>query len=345
MASNEIELTFIRCPSCKSLMPSTAHKCGMCGLNMDSDDEVQPERKVRLRQRSMTNVGNLFDSEVPSSGSLEAADEATDFSDSKDIIKPIISTRVREDFEEEYSEEIEESEEESEDVENGLDYAAENTEEPIRRKRKRRRRKKKNPGIDRAIDEGQVEESPKSVEPLIAMPLAEEVNSIEEVDEPLLNHDIHKTTYESLTVKPQLEGKVSAPVVDTQIDNFHEKDDFNHRNNMSNSNKLLGWFVNYSTDEAGKSYEIRLGKKFIGRQQLRAHDLLIPDSAISTPHCLLNAEVGKLNLQDLMSEQGTYIRQSGEVNFKKIDSTVQLNHGDILKLGSFELVVCLIPAI
>ncbi len=109
------------------------------------------------------------------------------------------------------------------------------------------------------------------------------------------------------------------------------------------SNKLIGWFVSYGIELTGKAFEIREGRKFIGRQQLRSFDLVIPDSAVSTPHCLLQVDEHGVHLQDLMSDQGTFIKKPGEREFRKIESSVVLKHGDVLKLGSFELVVCLIP--
>jgi hypothetical protein len=56
MSANEIELTFIRCPSCKNLMPSTAVKCGMCGFDLGGGDDVSEEqqKKPRLRQKTFS---------------------------------------------------------------------------------------------------------------------------------------------------------------------------------------------------------------------------------------------------------------------------------------------------
>lgn len=362
MASNEIELTFIRCPSCKSLMPSTAHKCGMCGLNMDSEEEVQPERKLRLRQRSMTNVEELFEEKEEivaptySEPSIQFNPEDSSIVENKVIEtapRSPFTTRVREDYEDETDEDSELIEENgADDIEDdnvvetfhGADSVGE---EPLKRKR-RRRRKKKKPSplvVSEAISEEVV---PQEVEVSFEEVVPQEVEVSFEEDEIL---EEEKTTYESLSSVAVSVEKLESPIpVEEPPIEFTKVQEVSKINNqierneeMNSNNKLLGWFVNYSTEQSGKSYEIREGKKFIGRQQLRPHDLLIPDSAISTPHCLLNAERGKLSLQDLMSEQGTFLKQSGETEFKKIDSTVQLKHGDILKLGSFELIVCLIP--
>lgn len=350
MASNEIELTFIRCPSCKSLMPSTAHKCGMCGLNMDSEEEVQPERKLRLRQRSMTNVEELFEEKEEvtaptfSEPSIQFNEENSSIAENEVIEtapRSPFTTRVREDYEDERDEDSELLEEsgvddlEDDNVVETFHGADSVSEEPLKRK-KRRRRKKKKPSPLVVSEEISEEVVPQEVE-------------VSFEDDDIFEEE--KTTYESLSSVAVSVEKLESPVPveepTAELTKVHEVSKVNNQiernEEMNGTNKLLGWFVNYSTEQSGKSYEIREGKKFIGRQQLRPHDLLIPDSAISTPHCLLNAERGKLSLQDLMSEQGTFLKQSGETEFKKIDSTVQLKHGDILKLGSFELIVCLIP--
>ena len=105
----------------------------------------------------------------------------------------------------------------------------------------------------------------------------------------------------------------------------------------------MGWLVNYAQNSAGTSIEIRSGKYFVARQRLRDDDLVIPDSAISTPHCLLKASKGTLQIQDLMSEQGTYVKKSGSSTFVPVDEASILEHGDRIKFGAFEVVVCLVP--
>lgn len=306
MSSNEIELTFIRCPSCKSLMPSTAHKCGMCGLNMDEEGpESSPtentEKRLRLRQRSTTDIkGDISVSEPEHVETERTEREAPNFY--KDLSSEVAG--LEEDIEDE-----EESDFYADDGEND-NVSAEEPSTVLPKKRKRRRRRKKR------VEEGVNEIGDESSAPVV-----------EEKVDPVQNQKEALPTW-------KIQAEEPLPV---------KRDNQDMRMDMKNDNKLVGWFVNYSTEASGKCFEIRLGKKFIGRQELRPHDMLIPDSAISTPHCLLNAEEGRLSLQDLMSEQGTYVKSSGEMDFKRVESTLQLKHGDILKLGSYELIVCLVP--
>lgn len=58
MATDSTELTFVRCPSCRSLVPAVSTRCRMCGATLDSaaaTEEGDKERKSgRVRQRTMS---------------------------------------------------------------------------------------------------------------------------------------------------------------------------------------------------------------------------------------------------------------------------------------------------
>ncbi len=107
---------------------------------------------------------------------------------------------------------------------------------------------------------------------------------------------------------------------------------------------LVGWLVTYGPNGKGDSIEVRSGRFFIGRQKLRENDMVIGDSALSTPHCLVSAEMGNgIQVQDLMSEQGTFIKKSGASEFVRTENVSLIQHGDTLRFGAYELLVCLIP--
>ncbi|MCB0322879.1 MAG: FHA domain-containing protein [Bdellovibrionales bacterium] len=106
---------------------------------------------------------------------------------------------------------------------------------------------------------------------------------------------------------------------------------------------LVGWFVTYGPDARGASVEVRSGRFFIGRQKLRQYDMVIGDTAISTPHCLVSASVGEgIRIQDLMSEQGTFIKKRGRDSFVRVEDVVSVEHGDTLRFGAYEVLVCLV---
>jgi len=116
-------------------------------------------------------------------------------------------------------------------------------------------------------------------------------------------------------------------------------------NNVSRDSStgiLVGWLVSYSNNSNGFSIELRTGKFFVAKQKLREDDLIIPDSAISTPHCLIKVSKGSLQVQDLMSENGTTVKKKGTNSYVPSDEVSAVEHGDKLKFGAYELSVCLV---
>jgi hypothetical protein len=108
---------------------------------------------------------------------------------------------------------------------------------------------------------------------------------------------------------------------------------------------LLGWFVDYRENPLGSAREIRAGKFFVGRQRLRNGDLVISDDSVSTPHSLVNASVEEgLELQDTMSEHGTFVRRAGESTWQRFYEPTVIHNGDGIKFGSYEALVCLVPS-
>jgi len=106
--------------------------------------------------------------------------------------------------------------------------------------------------------------------------------------------------------------------------------------------QLVGWLVNFRDNPKGEAVEIRAGRFFVSGQRLRGSDLVLPHDSVSTPHCLVKvSDSGTIQLQDMMSENGTY-RRSQDGSEEQIDSTVVRN-GDTLRFGDYEVLVCLIP--
>ena len=113
---------------------------------------------------------------------------------------------------------------------------------------------------------------------------------------------------------------------------------------LEEEGSLLGWLVSFQQDAKGNSNEIRSGRFFIGKERLRKSDTLIPDGGVSTPHCLVAASRhGGVKIQDLMSEQGTFIKRAGKEFFDRVNDIVVVAHGDCLKFGNYEVLVCLLP--
>lgn len=108
--------------------------------------------------------------------------------------------------------------------------------------------------------------------------------------------------------------------------------------------KLVGWLVSFGDSAQGVSTEIRAGRFFLGRQRLRGNDFIIPHQSISTPHCMIVAGgTDSLVIQDLMSEGGTQLRRAGESSFSPITNAINVQHGDWVRFGQYEAMVCLLP--
>lgn len=119
----------------------------------------------------------------------------------------------------------------------------------------------------------------------------------------------------------------------------------NTRAQIAEEGGLMGWFIHYGQDANGAATEIRTGRYFVGKENIKKSDLVLGDGSVSTPHCLIQASAQKgLKVQDLMSEHGTYVRRRNQDRFYQYTEPVTVGHGDWLRFGSYEVLVCLIAA-
>jgi hypothetical protein len=61
MTTDSTELTFVRCPSCRSLVPAVSTRCRMCGTGLQGSgagETAEDRRSARVRQRTMTVSGD-----------------------------------------------------------------------------------------------------------------------------------------------------------------------------------------------------------------------------------------------------------------------------------------------
>lgn len=109
--------------------------------------------------------------------------------------------------------------------------------------------------------------------------------------------------------------------------------------------RLIGWLVSYASAD-GESIELREGKFFVTGSSLKPSDLVIEDPSVSTPHALvtINSQVG-VQLQDLMSERGIFIRTKDGDGYHRQEDTVRAQHGDWIRFGDVEYLVCIIAHI
>ncbi len=106
--------------------------------------------------------------------------------------------------------------------------------------------------------------------------------------------------------------------------------------------RLFGWLVNYSHPD-GVATELREGKFFVTASSLKSSDLIVDDPSISTPHALVSVTVDLgLQVQDLMSDRGVFIRRRGDDSYRRESDVARVEHGDWLRFGDVEYLVSLI---
>lgn len=69
MSTDSTELTFVRCPSCRSLVPAISTRCRMCGATLEASASVEggdqePRKSGRVRQRTMSEASAEMSSAV-----------------------------------------------------------------------------------------------------------------------------------------------------------------------------------------------------------------------------------------------------------------------------------------
>ena len=76
---------------------------------------------------------------------------------------------------------------------------------------------------------------------------------------------------------------------------------------------------------------------------IRSTDLILEDQSISTPHALMSITENGLQLQDLMSERGTFVRCQGQAQYTREEGVVELQHGDWVRFGDVEFLITVVP--
>lgn len=155
------------------------------------------------------------------------------------------------------------------------------------------------------------------------------------------------------------EGSAKKPIVSSEVplrerkEESHSKEKFakegrvetEKKHEMSSDGELVGWLVSYERDSRGIATELRTGRFMVTQERLRSTDMLVNHASVSTPHCMLKAVAGRgIEIQDLMSENGTYVKKAGEQSYAKHSDPVVVTSGDSVKFGSYEVLICLVPS-
>lgn len=115
------------------------------------------------------------------------------------------------------------------------------------------------------------------------------------------------------------------------------------RTGKMRTGRLVGWLVSYEHPD-GRAIELRAGRFFVTGTSIRPTDLILEDQSISTPHALMAVSENGLQLQDLMSERGTFVRLQGEAQYTREEGVVEVRHGDWIRFGDVEFLLTIVPA-
>lgn len=409
MATDRTELTFIRCPSCRSLVPALSKACRMCGASLDgvTKGEEQEKKSGRVRQRTMSqpqevisatvnkireelkgtagaevpNVEPAFDNapaepkDVPFDDPLSAyVEEVYGAGDqpAKNGTEVPHSTPEPQRFDAPTAEEpasqgsdeqdplsaFFDEEEALPEQEPDFDFnvgEAEPDEEPAAPPAmpKRVEPAPEEPARPKVLVESgprrqtkgglnfgkpkppapQAAEPPKPVAAPVAAAPAEPQEPEPEMPPKVVREEVFRKVPVPVPTKKPMPVRVeeerrpkSEPPV--AAGGVH--------------GRLWGWLVSY-TDPDGNAVEMREGKCFVSRESVKEADLVIDHPSVSKPHALLTvgAQHG-VQIQDLLSETGVFVRTAGDDVYRRIDDSSELNHGDWVRFGEVEFLLCLV---
>lgn len=116
----------------------------------------------------------------------------------------------------------------------------------------------------------------------------------------------------------------------------------------SKSSKIIGFLVSYKDNDNGEVIEIRQGRWLLTSKFSDQSDqqIVIDDETISPLHAIIRASAdGKIDVLDQLTEYGTGLtRAGGGAEIDLAGAKEKIEHGDTIRFGKREFVVCLVPA-
>ncbi len=329
-------IKFVRCPGCRSLVPSMARHCRMCGETLVPEQEngvdstsneggFSPASSVNSAERHASQIFSI-DEEVSSEKEIENEKPDINSSNSGTIYNLLKHEHIEDDIDS-YPITAEDIEEEgSNDRWRAPENNVVSDSNSARPAQINKNNEVKNTGVSFEVKKEAVKPS-SSVERLVKRKDRGNIDATTNFRAPnIVSHeDIpNKTNDKDTNEKQNHQTQINTP---TTI-----------------SKQLLGWLVSFKKDESGNAVELREGRFFITSSRVRDTDMVIPDAAISIPHCLLKVNAGSgVQIQDLMSENGTFIKLVGQREFEKVTVPTNINHGDWVRFGEYDVLVCLVP--
>ncbi|MCB0328883.1 MAG: FHA domain-containing protein [Bdellovibrionales bacterium] len=376
MATDSTELTFVRCPSCRSLVPAVSSRCRMCGAGLDSNDEMAGAAESKKEQPVVAAAANGKKAAAPA---VEAKNEEEDFDDPLgDYLQDFDDDGgdSQEDEEDGGTEEVEERPRpssppklkvESGSKKGGLSFRKNRDpeeprpeaapEKPQQQQSKPQREENREP-VARAdngrsdnsradnsrADNGRAEGGRSERRSRRERERARQERRAEREQ----SQSVAQPKREEAPRQQQAAPQEAAPH-QRQHNEQRLNDAISHApaatlsRSASQEGRLYGWLVSFKNSN-GQALELREGKFFVTSSSLKDNDLVLDSPSISTPHALVavSAERG-LVVQDLMSDRGVFLRTSDEDTYRKEEETVRLEHGDWIRFGDEEFLVSLIP--
>ena len=402
MSTDSTELTFIRCPSCRSLVPAVSTRCRMCGASLDAaatqGEGGEPRAAGRVRQRTMSNTpqsefGQAVDRlrDEVNTGSTEGAatteyddplalysegeagaDAATDVAASV-TASPSAAADVDEsdplgDYlaDDQASDQGAAASEQDDLDDDEYDPFAESDEDEQAA----------------AADEVSKAAVPAEIVAKPAAPVANANNGQAEGAKPRVIVESGSRRFGggkaglSFGAKPVSEerapqrpvearahesAKSAKPVrdvdstqlaksgVETRAQDVKPREAHAERRRESGvkpsetkSGRLVGWMVSYE-DPNGRAIELREGRFFVTASSLKPTDLVLADPSVSTPHAMVKVtSQGELEIQDLMSDRGVFLRQREGAAYQREGEEFSARNGDWIRFGDVEFLVSLI---
>lgn len=367
MSTDSTELTFVRCPSCRSLVPAVSTRCRMCGATLDAaaaqNSESEQKSSSRVRQRTMSQpqseltsaVGKLREefsepeaAEATSSDPVMATDplsayvEEVEVGESDDLDDEVLDDMNEPPAPSAATGSIDAAPEEA----NGNGHSPMHVSPPVESKNGGSHiplgTVAENEPKPRVLVESGSRRGPGSGGLSFGRPKGEKPKDetpAPEIKSPPMSPPRMETREQEPTGTPINRAK-SRP--EPEAPREQGKAPESVKKIEKSTGRLFGWLVSYA-DSDGTAIELREGKFFVSGSSLKETDMVIPDSSVSTPHALVTVALdGGLQVQDLMSDRGVFVRRREEVTYQRESEILKLNHGDWVRFGDVEFLVSLI---
>jgi hypothetical protein len=353
MSTDSTELTFVRCPSCRSLVPAKSTRCRMCGSALEAiaknpDSFLGEGKKSRIRQKTASVEGSAVEEilqefeQNPESRKYSQSEEVEDTSN--DVVEPPIDDPLSA-----YIEEVDALDEQPRQATMSDDEEMESLDSSA---------KEVVSSFSTEVEEPDYEpESMVDDDPFEDIPPAKEVKPISK-PAPIAQAAIEtKSIHTNGNGKPHRpesvkheevrkpEVKREAVAVKSHIPVKEERkmeSKPSTKPQIKNPGKLVGWLVSFK-NSLGESIELREGRFFVTSSSLKPNDLVLNDPSISTPHAIMAVSNKRFAVQDLMSENGVWLKKQSETEFVQIEDSFTISHGDLVKFGDVEYLVVTIP--